>query len=177
MSLIKKKTLYKITDQNINFCSYSFEEDDNNDRTIFQFIYTKGIIGDFNDWNQVEYKNLDEVNDFENDIRKEFPNQIITSNSVKISITVSCDFLLVQKIEITQITKWIEKAIEFACFTSGLGIISEIEIKTSYIDNYYCFYSDLNILYTTKLVATLQKLMIPWGLNFSDKDNSIKVNT
>jgi hypothetical protein len=75
-----------------------------------------------------------------------------------------------------QVTKWIQRAIEHACFNSGLGIVAELETQIVSRETYFTFNTELNILYSPKLSEILQELMVLWGIDFSDRENSVAVS-
>jgi hypothetical protein len=175
LSLLKKIN-YSITNESTKFCSYKISRDEQNSINTFQLEYTQGTLGDFNDWECFNSENEEEIRALEKKILKDFPDTIISQNAVTISITISNHFLKEQKLETLQVTKWIQRAIEYACFNSGLGVVTELEIQTFQKDNGLLFTAELHIIYSPKLSEILPELMIPWGIDFSDSRNSVTIS-
>ena len=175
LSLIKKIN-YSITNGSTQFCSYKISSFKHKSINTFQLEYTQGTLGDFNEWECFISENEEEIREFENEILIDFPDTIISQNSVTISITISKLFLKQQRLETLQVTKWIHLAIDYACFNSGLGVVAELETQTVSGETYFIFNTELNILYSPKLSEILQGLMVPWGIDFSDSENSVTVS-
>jgi hypothetical protein len=169
------KIAYKLSNESPKFCSYKISRDEQNSINTFQLEYTQGTLGDFNEWKYFISENEEEIREFENEILIDFPDTIISQNSITISITISEHFLKDQKLETLQVTKWIQRAIEYACFNSGLGVVTELETQTVSGETYFTFNTELNILYSSILSEILQELMIPWGIDFSNSKNSVTV--
>lgn len=176
MSFFFKKIAYCASNESPKFCSYKISADEQNSINSFQLEYTQSTLGDFSDWECFISENEEEIRAFEKEILKDFPDTIISQNSVTISITLSEHFLIEQKLETLQVTKWFQRAIEYACFNSGLGIVRELETQTTQKDNGLLFTTELYIIYSPKLSEILQRLMVPWGIDFSDSENSVTVS-
>jgi hypothetical protein len=176
MTNSRKKVVYCLSNETINFCSYNIGIVKYKSISTFYLEFTKGTLGDFNDWDCLISENEEEIKEFENEILNDFPDIIKSQNSVTISITLTKHFLNEQKLEMLQVTKWIQRAIEHACFNSGLGIVAELETQIVSRETYFTFNTELNILYSPKLSEILQELMVLWGIDFSDRENSVAVS-
>ncbi len=176
MSIIQKNIAYKISDRTIEYCSYKIMKDEHLRKNAYCIEYTQGRLGDYNDWDCYISDNEQEIVKIEEEIKKDYQNTIVPQNAITISITISIDFLTEKKLETSQVTQWIRRTIEYACFNCGLGVVTEHVAQTILSQSYFKYNSELNILYSSKLTEMLQELMEPWGINFSDSRNSVTIS-
>jgi hypothetical protein len=171
-----KKIAFQKSNDTIQFCSYSIEKLEQKVTSVYLLQYTKGHLGDFNDWDCFISENETEITEFVNEIEHEYPNTIIASQTVIITISIDIKFLTLKNIPESELAGWIHRAIEYTCFNTGLGAISEVESKINKRPDVISFCIKLDILYHPKLVTVLQDLMATWGIDFSENKNSITIS-
>jgi len=176
MNINFKGISYKFLSESIHFCSYSINQQEHKGTPVYFLQYTKGQLGDFNEGECFISENEEEIAEFVNELEIEFPDTIITQQTVIIRISISLKFLSQKNITESELTGWIHRAIEHACFNSGLGVITKVESKVNTYNSVITFSLELNILYHPKLVTVLQELMAPWGIDFSENKNSITIS-
>jgi hypothetical protein len=170
-----KKTVYKISNELLKFCSYSIQEQKHSHNCVYILEYTKGNVGDYNDWDCFISDSKIEVNDFEKKILNDFPDTFILQQPVSIFITICKNELIDIDVNDAILIKWIHHAIEHACFSSGLGVVMDLESEVNQVEHVFSFHTELNIFYSHKLVSILHHLITPWGVDFSKKPNLIEV--
>jgi hypothetical protein len=171
-----KEIKYCQKDSAIQFCSYSINQQEHKGTPVYFLQYTKGQLGEINESDCFISENEEEITEFVNELEIEFPDTIITQQTVIIRISIALKFLSQENISESELTGWIHRAIEHACFNSGLGVITEVESKVNTNNSVFTFGVELDILYHPKLVTVLQELMAPWGIDFSENKNSITIS-
>ncbi len=171
-----KEIKYCQNDSAVHFCSYSINKQEHKGTPVYFLQYTKGQLGEFNEGDCFISENEEEIAEFVNKLEIEFPDTIITQQTVEITISIDLKFLSQKNIPESELTGWIHRAIEYACFNSGLGVISDVENKVNTNNSVFTFGVELDILYHSKLVSVLQELMAPWGIDFSENKNSITIS-
>jgi hypothetical protein len=171
-----KRILYQESISTIQFCSYSINQQEHKGTPVYFLQYTKGQLGEFNESDCFISENEKEIAEFVNELEIEFTDKIITQQTVEIKISIDLKFLSQKNIPESELIRWIHRAVEHACFNSGLGVITEVESKVNTNNSVITFSLELNILYHQKLVTVLQELMAPWGIDFSESKNSITIS-
>lgn len=171
-----KEIKYCQKDSTIHFCSYSIDKQEHRGTTVYFLQYTKGQLGEFNEGDCFISENEEEIAEFVKELEIEFPDTIITQQTVIISISIAIKFLSQKKNTESELTGWIHRAIEYACFNSGLGVITKVESKVNTNNSVITFSLELDILYHPKLVTVFKELMSPWGIDFLENKNSINIS-
>jgi hypothetical protein len=171
-----KEIKYCQKDSAIQFCSYSINQQEHKGTPVYFLQYTKGQLGEINESDCFISENEKEIAEFVNELEIEFTDKIITQQTVEIKISIDLKFLSQKNIPESELIRWIHRAVEHACFNSGLGVITEVESKVNTNNSVITFSLELNILYHQKLVTVLQELMAPWGIDFSENKNSITIS-
>ncbi len=173
--MIIKKIRYYQLENPIKFCSYSIQQREHKETSVYFLQYTKGYIGDYNDWDCFTSENETEITDFVKGIENEFPDTIIARQTVIITISIDIKALTQKNIPESELARWIHRAIKYACFNTGLGVITDVESKINKLPDVISFCIELDILYHPKLLTVLQDLMATWGIDFSNCKNSVTV--
>jgi hypothetical protein len=128
---------YDLTNSKIKFCSTSYEYDLNNN--LHYLSYTKGYLGEVNDFENIIIKDYSEIETFLREIKIKYPDEVQHKINVRLSFLIDKDLKQLDAIRFDELLNHFLKTAEFATVNSGQGEFKDVNLIKFNNDYYFDF--------------------------------------
>lgn len=149
---------YDLTNSKLKFCSTSYEND--LDNKLHYLSYTKGYLGEVNDFENIITKDYTEIETFLREIKIKYPDEIQHKINVRLSFLIDKELKKLDAIRFDELLNHFVKTAEYTAIYSVQGEFKDVNLIK--LNNDY--YLDFQLIDKDLFLNVFLDLIIKSGL-------------